>query len=175
MNREIVCEFLDYDPETGKLTWKERDRKWFSSDKSYHWWNVMFAGKEAFTSLSKAGYYVGSILDRQYKAQRIIWLYMTGEWPEDEVDHIDHNKRNNRWVNLREASTKENGKNKSKLVTNTSGQTGVYWDQQTQKWRSFITVDEKKICLGRYDSYECAVEVRKMAEIQYDFHPNHGR
>ena len=81
LTQEIVKEFLDYNPETGKLIWKKRDRKWFSSNKSYNTWNSRYADKEGFTSLDNRGYNSGRIFDKTYRSHRVIWLWMTGEWP----------------------------------------------------------------------------------------------
>ena len=120
ISQEIVRKFLDYDPETGKLTWKERARRWFKSDKSCHTWNTRFAEKEAFT-VSSYGYFRIRILGKAYQLHRVIWLYQTGEWPKEQVDHINHNRADNRWFNLREASNQENGKNRTRQRNNSSG------------------------------------------------------
>ena len=77
ITQEIVKEFLDYDPDTGKLWWRNRARRWFSSDKQFKTWNSRYGGKEAFTALNSSDYYHGHILNKQYKAHRIIWLYIT--------------------------------------------------------------------------------------------------
>ena len=172
ITQEIVREFLDYDPETGILTWKNRDRKWFPSDGIYKSWNTRVAGKEAFTRLHTKGYLQGAIFHKTYKAHRIIWLYMKGEWP-DQIDHINHNKEDNRWYNLREVSNQENSKNQSQYITNTSGCTGVYWHKQGRKWVAQIKVDDY-VYLGRFDLLEDAISARKVAEIKYGFHKNHG-
>jgi hypothetical protein len=173
ISQEIVKELLDYNFETGKLTWKERNRKWFSTDRQFKIWNTRFARKEAFTALTDTDYYHGSVLGKKYKAHRIIWLYQTGEWP-DEVDHINHDRRDNRWINLREVSHQENHKNSSHRKDNSSGCMGVYFDKERQKWRSDIIVDNKNINLGRFELYEDAVAARKEGEKKYMFHKNHG-
>ena len=49
ITQEIIRKLLDYDPETGKLTWRARDRKWFKSDRDCNAWNAKLSGKEAFT------------------------------------------------------------------------------------------------------------------------------
>lgn len=48
-----------------------------------------------------------------YKASRLAWLYMTGEWPKYEMDHINHVKDDNRWVNLRDVTPAENCANRT--------------------------------------------------------------
>jgi hypothetical protein len=169
ITQEIVCELIDYELETGKLMWRERDRRWFLSDQDWQWWNKRFARKEAFITQSSQGYFRGKILGKLYLAHRIIWLYINGKWPE-QIDHINHDRGDNRLINLREASIQENQKNQSKSRKNVSGHTGIYFDKRTRKWRSYI----KNMYLGYFDLFEDAVSARKEAEIKYDFHENHG-
>lgn len=169
--QEIVRELLYYNPDTGKLTWKKRDRKWFKSDRDYNRWNNRYAGKEAFTALNNFGYFLGAILNQKTYAHRIIWLYQTRKWP-DKIDHINHDRKDNRWVNLREVSNQENDRNQSLPRNNKSGFIGVHWHKQ--KWNSNIKVGGKIIYLGCFDLLEEAVSVRKEAETKYGFHKNHG-
>lgn len=170
---EVVREFLDYSEETGKLTWRERARNWFLSDGSWKSWNTIHAGKEAFTSISiQSGYRQGLILGKKYQAHRIIWLWMAGKWPEFEIDHENHVRSDNRWLNLRD--TKENRKNHALYRNSSSGHLGVYWNRHAQKWRAQIAVNGQKIHLGSFDKKEEAVAVRKKAETKYGFHKNHG-
>jgi len=96
---------------------------------------------------------------------------MNGEIPE-EVDHINHNKSDNRWDNLRAVSHIENGRNQSKHTTNTSGYTGVY--KVKCKYMARIYVDGKYKNLGTYDDIEDARDARIYAEYYYNFHDNHG-
>ena len=70
-----------------------------------------------------------------YAAHRLAWLYMTGVWPDHEIDHENRNGTDNRWVNLRDGS-KINTKNYSMSSCNTSGVTGVGWDNNKSKWRA---------------------------------------
>ena len=173
ITQEIVRELLDYDTETGKLTWRERDRKWFKADHDYSSWNTRFSGKEAFTAINSRGYYQGFILGKQYKAHRIIWFHQTGKWSK-EIDHINHDGKDNCWINLREVSHKENSRNQSLFRTNTSGHIGVSWDKQNQKWIAQIVVNKKVIRVGRFGLLCEAVSARKAAEQKYGFHENHG-
>ncbi len=172
LTQEIVRELLDYDPETGKLTWKERDRKWFKTNRSCSVWNIRYGKKEAFLNLEE-GYFRGKITGKSHLAHRIIWLWMTGRWPE-QTDHINHIRTDNRWYNLREVSNKGNSRNQSRRKDNISGQTGIHFLKKRQKWRVYIMYDKKWISLGYYDSYDDAVSARKAAELKYEFHKNHG-
>lgn len=173
LTQEIVREFLDYDSETGKLTWRERDRRWFKSARDCKIWNSRLAGKQAFTTLSRDGYFQGKIFDKSYQAHRIIFLYMTGNFP-NEIDHINHIRSDNIWMNLRETTSQGNKKNTSQRKDNTTGQTGVYWSNYHQKWRAEIKINKKSIHLGYFDTFESAVTDRKVAELKYGFHENHG-
>ena len=110
-----------------------------------------------------------------YLTHRIVWLLVTGKLPESQVDHIDGNGLNNKLTNLREATNLVNGKNTKKHKNNTSGVMGVGWFRPKNKWRARIYCDGKDTTLGYFDTIEEAIIVRKQAEIQYNYHPNHGR
>ena len=120
------------------------------------------------------GYIKISVQNKSYRAHRLAWLYMTGKWPKDKIDHINHICDDNRWVNLREATNQENNKNASLSKANTSGISGVSWDKQADKWRAQIGANSKSVRLGLFvDKFE-AVCARKSAENKYGYHSNHG-
>ena len=83
------------------------------------------------------------------------------------VDHINHDKMNNRKYNLRICKQSENSANCKVSVNNSSGVTGVFWDNTVNKWGSHITVNRKSTNLGKFDSFEDAVKARKNAEEKY--------
>ena len=120
------------------------------------------------------GYIRMKVGGKLYLAHRLAFLYMTGKWPEDQVDHINHIRDDNRWCNLREVSHQENHKNQSKPKSNTSGVTGVCWCKRYKKWKAQIKVEGKVKNLGSFTSKEDATKARKEAEIKYGFHDNHG-
>jgi len=91
-----------------------------------------------------------------------------------DYDHINRNPLDNRDCNLRAVSKTENRRNHSKYNTNTSGFTGVSWNKNRQRWRSYIIVDYKQIDLGLYNDLNDAVVARLEAELKYfgrDFAP----
>lgn len=83
------------------------------------------------------------------------------------VDHINHNKLDNRKSNLRICTDLENSKNKGLRKDNKSGVTGVRWDKQKNKWTASIRYNNNKIYLGGYDDFAEAVKIRKEAEEKY--------
>lgn len=98
--------------------------------------------------------------------QRII-LGDVGDYTKTQIDHISHNKRDNRKINLRICTPSQNSMNAKKRIDNTSGVTGVYFYGSRNKWIAVITVDGKVIHLGYFDTFEEAVEARKSAEEKY--------
>lgn len=180
LTQEIVHELLHYEPNTGKLFWKERDVKWFKDGKRSalahkNAWNAKFANKEALASINNNGYRHGHILSGKVYAHRVIWLWMTGEWPKRDIDHINGDPADNRWKNLRDVSHQNNSLNQKLRKTNKSGTMGVHWCKRDARWIAKITVNRDFKCLGYFTNKIDAIKARKEAEIKYGFHPNHGR
>jgi len=99
---------------------------------------------------------------------------MYGFFPSHGLDHINGEGLDNRIVNLREADQGVNMKNTSRRVDNMSGVTGVHWYKNRKKWQAQIQVNGKRIFLGYFDDIDDAIAVRKLANIKYGFHNNHG-
>jgi hypothetical protein len=109
-------------------------------------------------------------------AHRIIWKHVTGNDPEF-IDHINHDRTDNRIENLRSVSTVENCQNQTLSKSNKSGVLGVHWNTRQRKWIASIRrpgVGFSEL-LGRFDSVEEAAVCRRAAETEANFHPNHGR
>ncbi len=157
-----VRKYFNYDPATGILT-----------NKVYRGQRAL-AGKEAGT-INSNGYRVVGLKGRLYKAHRLIWLYVHGKFPENEIDHINGITDDNRIVNLRDVTHLKNGCNLRTPSNNTSGKCGVSWSKQSGKWKAAIQVDGSKIHLGFFDDINLAQQARKAADVKYGFHPNHGR
>lgn len=172
---EILRKLLRYEPETGKLFWRKRPVKMFTEDCYAKMWNTRFANKAAFTSVEGFGYRQGTFLGERYLAHRAIWAMVHDEWPAEQIDHINGDPSDNRINNLRSVSCAENGRNKKRPSTNTSGVTGVRWDKAAGKWHSQIKRDGHSIHLGFFTDFSEAAAARRAAEAQYGFHENHGR
>lgn len=166
-------ELLRYEPESGLLYWKPRPVTMFSAERYSKIWNTKNAGKEAFTALS-CGYKHGAIFGRLYPAHRIIWAMHFGEWPSANIDHIDHDRQNNKVNNLRIVTKHENSKNQSLRSTNTSGVNGVSWFARDGTWQVQITINGKNTGLGRFANLEDAIAARANADRLHGFHANHG-
>ena len=161
---------LDYDQETGELRWRSRPREHFATVNAFGTWNARWAGMAA-GSLYSNGYRVVRIDGRDYKAHRIIWLCVRGEWPIAQIDHINGIRDDNRYANLREATNAENQHNSKRRADNTSGVKGVHWSKSKRKWRAEIQHKGKRYRVGYFDSKaEAAAAVAlKRAELHGEF------
>lgn len=173
LTQKILKELIEYDPETGIFTWKERGKKWFDDNHRCKIWNSKFSKRDA-GSLKNHGYIIICVFNKRYLAQHLAWLYVHGEWPKDQMDHKNHIRNDNRIDNLRLANYKINSCNRSFYKNNTSGFNGIYWNKSLNKWMVFIIKNKKRIYLGLYKSKNQAIQTRKAANIKYEFHENHG-
>jgi len=155
---ELLRKLLRYEPETGKLFWLPRDRDFFKSFRSYMSWNARDANTEAFTAIDTSGYKNGRILSVSLKAHRVIWAMQTGEYPKHQIDHIDHDRTNNKIENLRSATKHENMANRLPSKNSTSKYLGVYWATAAKSWRSCIRKNGKTHNIG---IYKCEIEAAK--------------
>jgi hypothetical protein len=171
---ELLRQLLRYEPETGKLFWRNRSPEFFTSDGQFLRWNNRHAGAEAFTADTGTGYRHGAVLCQQMTAHRVAWAIHYGEWPHGQIDHINHERSDNRLTNLRNVTPQENAQNRSSYKNNTSGSTGVHWSAHHRRWRAQIVVQGTRHRLGLFQTIEDAIAARKTAEREYGFHINHG-
>lgn len=164
LTQERLKELLHYDPETGVFT---RIKKILGGnlDGSV---GVSLTGRD----YRKGEGYLRICIDyKSYRCHRLAWLYMTGEFPKNQLDHIDLNKKNNKWENLREATNSQNHMNMAKTYKNTSGFKGVSWCKKAKKFRAHIKHNKKFIHIGLFDNAEAAndavMERRKVLHGEY--------
>jgi len=142
LTAERLRSLLLYDPETG-----------------YFCWRITKANKNAGElagCIAPSGYVFIGIDGRIYRAHRLVWLYLHGVWPENQMDHVNLDRSDNRIANLRLASSAQNKANRRKDCRNRSGLKGAYWDRERQNWSSFIKTGGKSRFLGRHASKEAA-------------------
>ena len=108
--------------------------------------------------------YVITTIDGKKKLLHRLLLKVEGKNP---IDHINGNPLDNRKSNLRECTVQQNTMNTITCKSNKSGIKGVSFDKSRNKWRAYITLNDKQLYLGRYDAKEEAIEARKQAEIKY--------
>lgn len=153
----LLKKLLNYDPKTGIFIWKE------IHSKSRH----VSVGDEA-GSIRSDKYSAIKLFGKAYLAHRLAWLYMTGEWPINDIDHINLVRNDNRIANLRLATKAENMRNRPIYKNNTSGAKGVVFVNGT-RWRVRVSYNGKKIHLGYFTSLKLAKEAYQKFSIK-----NHG-
>jgi hypothetical protein len=158
---------LDYDPTTGEFRWKYCANR--TKQRNSQW-----AGKAA-GHIGIDGYARILINGKQYLSHRLAWLYVIGRWPYIEIDHINGNRLDNRFSNLREATRSNNSSNTKKLSANLSGVKGVHWNSDVKKWAAQITKSGRRYHLGYFDNIEEATLSRqKAADRLHGKFANHG-
>ncbi len=160
---ERLHECLYYSPRTGKFFWIESRRG-------------MRRGQQAGT-IGTRGYRQIKLDGTIYYAHRLAWLYIHGNFPKDQVDHKNRVRADNRIVNLREATNRDNHRNQSMPSTNSSGCTGVYNTNngQPSPWQADIRGDNGVRRRKYFATFEEAVAQRQAWMIEFGYDPTHGR
>ena len=121
-----------------------------------------------------SGYRRLSIGRKTWLSHRVAFALMTGKFPENDVDHINRIKDDNRWANLREVSKAENARNRGRNPHSKVGEVGIWYNKRTFKYVAEITYNGKKVFQKSYDNVEDAIRERKAKAIELGFHDNHG-
>src|SRR6266550_3100590 len=143
LTAERLREMLHYAPETGVFTWRAKVNRIHVGDVAGYIRHGVHGG-----------YRVIRIGGRQYYAGRLAWLYVMGAWPVAEIDHINCDRADDRWCNLREATSAQNAFNRRLRIDNVAAAKGVRWGISCSKWQARITVDGKLCHLGFFNTTE---------------------
>lgn len=160
ISADYVRSLLSYDPATGVLRWKV--------DRAGKARAGMVAG-----FVGHGGYVLVKLVKRSLRAHRVIWLMVTGAWPEMGLDHRDNDKANNRWGNLRIATGAENARNKPRHSDKASACPKGVYPTRDGKFTSVITVNYQSIYLGRFLTPEEGSAAYALAVKKY--HGEYGR
>ena len=148
LTQERLKSLLSYDPATGIFRWKVDIRCGANN-------RLMRRSGDVAGSVTDSGYGIICLAYKRYYAHRLAWFYMTGKWPENQVDHIDLDRSNNRFDNLRQATVCQNGANRRTRAK--SGFKGVVKLKQAQgSYMAQISIDGVPKYLGCYPSAELA-------------------
>ena len=153
ITKEEVLEVLEYEQESGIFRWKN-PRQGIATG-SVAGWN--HAG----------GYRRIQIKESQYLIHRLVWLVETGVLPDSDIDHIDRDKSNNRFSNLRIATNSQNQQNTNGRSDNTSGFKGVHFHKATKKYSARIRINGERKELGLFETAELAHHAYKAASLEY--------
>ena len=151
ITQKYLKSLLQYDPRTGIFTWRKSTAKCVQVG--------MKAGHHAIS-----GYYFIRIHGKNYRAHRLAWLYIFGQYPTSELDHINRIKHDNRICNLRAATISENRINTKLHAHNTSGYRGVQYVYN--KWKAKIHYQKHQYYLGTYNTKEAAALAYNQAAQQ---------
>lgn len=152
-----LLEWFAYDPETGVFMHRINRGKIKAGT---------VAGK-----MHNQGYQIITVSGKGYLAHRLAWFYMTAQWPANDVDHIDLNRLNNKFSNLRDVTRQVNQQNaiQAKASNKSSGLLGVSLCRQTGRWAVQIRINGKKRHIGRFDTPELGYAAYLAAKRE--FHP----
>jgi len=165
ITQKQLKEILEYNPDTGLFTWIRQTSSRVKIGST--------AGCEV--TFSYGGKYINiKALGRLYLAHRLAWFYVHGNWPKDQIDHINGHGTDNRIINLRDVTQYQNMRNMRLPSNNTSGHIGVSWITEKKKWTAQLHIKGKHIHLGYFDDINDAVIARKKAADEYGFSERHG-
>ena len=177
LSTKTVRELLNYNPDTGVFTWRERSHEWFKTDRDWRRWNNRYAGKIAGTVHRNARGYPSlliRVLNKTHYASRLAFLWKGKPMPE-QVDHDDGDSLNQAWENLLASTATKNQKNRSMSRTNTSGFTGVHWHKPNSKWLAKGSLNGKQHHLGLFNDINEAAAVVATFYAANGYTARHGK
>ena len=146
LSQKRLKEVLDYNPETGVFIWK------------------IYSGRikvgYVAGNINKRGYATIGIDGEIYRSHRLAWFYVYGKWPDDQIDHINGQRSDNRICNLRDVTNQVNAQNlkRATRVKTSTNYLGVYKTTNIKPWRAQIDIDKKTRHIGYYKTPEEANE-----------------
>jgi len=164
LTQAILREYLAYDAKTGFLTWIKKLS------------NKVNIKARAGSYITKSGYRTLQLFGKTYPEHHVIWCWVHGYWPPNQVDHIDHNRANNALSNLREVTIAENAQNRTARRNTTVREAGIWFCRRRDRYISEITMNGKKVFQRTYQAKDLdrAIRERKYKLIELGFHVNHG-
>ena len=161
---DILREYLDYSTQTGQFTWRKKVAR------------KVVVGRRAGSLVKRSQHRQLKILGTVYPEHRLVWLWVTGEFPKGHIDHINHDELDNRFCNLRDVTQAVNNQNLSLRCDNTLGVTGISIDKRlkTNKYIAELTIAGKRVFRKGFPTLDDAIAARKEQEKLYGFHENHG-
>jgi len=160
ITQKELKELLHYNPITGDFTW--------IVSRGY----VRNNGVAGCDTIY--GYRSIKINQKRYQSHRLAWLHVYGEWPKDQIDHINHVRNDNRICNLRSVTRKENLKNKRAYKASKTGVSGVTLYKPNGRWKVTIGSGYSSGYIGYFTDWFEAICARKSAENKHKYHKNNG-
>lgn len=153
LTHQRLLEVLNYNEVTGEFVWKVRI-------------GVRAAPGSLAGNVGGGGYRRIWIDKELHPEHRLAWFYVNGDWPADQLDHINGNPADNRIANLRDASYYDNGQNRKLSKNNSSGIKGVSLHKGTGKWQAYITLKRRTHYLGLFENLSDAQKARLKAKAE---------
>lgn len=162
IDHPTLLQTLYYEPDTGHFTWL------IKPSKNIH------RGVRAGRVDKSTGYRYITINGKRYAEHRLAWFYVHGEMPKHLIDHINHDRADNRLANLRQVTVSENARNRAKNTNSRTQEVGIWYNKRTHKYIAQIRLHGKKVFQRAFDNVEDAITARKLRAKELGFHDNHG-
>jgi hypothetical protein len=156
ITQKDLVDLLDYNKDTGVFMWRKQRR-----------------GIKTGVPLGTCngfGYLRITVLGKSFYAHRLAWMYVHGQWPVGQIDHINGNKTDNSIKNLRDVSLQANLQNKVKAQANSESRIlGVSWHKKAKKWQAHICVYKQRKYLGLFENIEDAEKAYQKEKQRIDY------